>query len=51
MYSKEDEYFRVATCSLINANPTGKKIWAEKVLASTLKERRNFILFLGSTAT
>ena len=39
-YSKEDEYFRVAVSSLINANPTGKAIWKQKVIASTMKSRR-----------
>lgn len=39
-YSKDDEYFRIAASCLMNVNQTGKLIWTEKVLTSTLQARR-----------
>jgi len=37
--SKDDEYFRFACSSLINANPHGRRSW-QRLVASTLKHRR-----------
>jgi hypothetical protein len=39
-YSKDDEYFRLAVSSLINANRIGKLVWKDRVIESTLNANR-----------
>ncbi|MCX6851653.1 MAG: hypothetical protein NTY98_22355 [Verrucomicrobia bacterium] len=42
--SQDDEYFRVAVSAMINRSPDGERIWNERVIPSTFKDRRIGVL-------
>jgi len=39
-YAKDDEYFRLAVSSLINANQSGKRVWKQRVVSQPCLQNR-----------